>query len=54
MDDFQPSGSEYVDTRGPWPTYVWGVLAVSLPGKPRDISVPDARAVASKIIGQSL
>lgn len=43
--------NEYVDIRGVWPVYVCGVWAVQLPGKPRDISVDDARAVARAIHG---
>lgn len=37
---------EYVDTREVWPIYVRGVIAITLPGKPRDISLEDARVVA--------
>ena len=37
---------DYVDARSVWPVYVNGVYAVTLPGKPRDISVEDARVVA--------
>jgi hypothetical protein len=38
--------TDYVDVRGPYPTYVKGVKAVNLPGKKRDLTVEDARIVA--------
>ena len=40
---------EYIDVRGPWPVYVHGVYAVQLPGKPRSITVADAREVISNL-----
>jgi hypothetical protein len=43
---------EYVDTRGVWPTYVKGVFAVSLEGKPLSISLEDARYVAEALSKQ--
>lgn len=41
--------NEYVDVRGVYPVYVNGVKAVVMPGKPRDISVDDARAFVKEI-----
>lgn len=41
--------NDYVDTRGVWPTYINGMIAVSLVGKDREITIEDARAVASKL-----
>ena len=41
--------NEYVDTRSVWPTYVKGIVAVSLPGKPHTISVEDARDFVKEI-----
>jgi hypothetical protein len=43
---------EYVDSRGPWPVYHNGMVAVKLIGKPHDISLEDAREVAKQIGGQ--
>lgn len=40
---------EYVDTRGIWPVYIKGIKAVQLVGKPLDITLEDARAVAKTI-----
>lgn len=45
---------DYVDVRGPWPMYVSGVVAVPLEGKPRDISVEDARVVAKHLLASSV
>lgn len=41
---------DYVDVRGVWPVYVKGITAVALIGKPRSITVEDAREVASKLL----
>lgn len=41
--------NEHVDTRGIWPAYVNGLKAIRLIGKPLDISLEDARAVASQL-----
>lgn len=37
---------DYVDTRGAWPMYCNGQVAITLVGKPMDITVEDARVVA--------
>ncbi len=42
---------EYVDVRGPWPMYVRGSVAIELRGKPRDITLEDARAVGLVLLG---
>lgn len=34
----------YIDVRGPWPLYVNGVVAVSLIGADRSITVEEAEA----------
>jgi hypothetical protein len=41
--------SDYVDVRGVWPVYVNGINAIALVGKPRSITVEDARKVAAKL-----
>jgi hypothetical protein len=42
---------ERVDTRGPHPVYINGLIAVQLDGKPHSISLQDAREVANKLLG---
>lgn len=41
--------NEYVDTRSVHPTYINGFRAVRLEGKPRSISVDDARLVVKAL-----
>lgn len=36
---------DYVDVRGVWPTYINGMIAVTLVGKSRGITIEDAREV---------
>lgn len=43
---------EYVDVRGVWPIYIKGVRGVVLEGKKRDITLAEARIVASAVSGQ--
>jgi hypothetical protein len=42
--------TDYVDVRGVWPVYINGMIAITLVGKPRDISVEDARIVAAEML----
>lgn len=42
--------NEYIDTRGPWPLYIRGCVAVELRGKSHDISLSDAATVGTAII----
>jgi len=41
--------NEYVDVRGPWPMYVNGMIAVTLVGENRNISLHQARIAALEI-----
>lgn len=42
---------DYIDVRGPWPVYIKGFRCFQLTGKPRDISVQDAREVVRVLVG---
>jgi hypothetical protein len=39
---------KYIDVRGPWPTYVNGVVAIQLVGADRSITVEEAEAILKK------
>ena len=39
----------YVDVRGIWPVYVYGLKAITLKGKPRSITAEDAHQTAQKL-----
>jgi len=40
--------NDYVDVRGVWPTYINGMIAITLVGKRHGITLEDARDVVSK------
>lgn len=44
--------NDYVDVRGFWPMYVRGQVGLTLTGKPRTISVEDARVIAQKMLDE--
>lgn len=50
--NMQEKVNEYVDVRGVWPVYINGPITCVLRGKRRDISLEDAREVATALLRQ--
>lgn len=40
----------HIDVRGPWPVFISGMLAITLPHTPRNISVEEGLRIAKQLI----
>lgn len=42
--------ADYIDVRGVWPVYIHGLVAVTLVGYPRSVTVEQARNIVKPLL----